>query len=124
MPKRQISLKKNRKNKKSYKLRGGEGAAEHALMVYGSGDNQHAVAGSNVIAMNNPFAMTTQSGGNEVPNTVVPTTVSIGGGKKRRRNGGNLLQAVIAPVVLLGLNQTIGKTLSNKKKSYTKKYRK
>jgi hypothetical protein len=166
MPKRQASQKRNRKNKKSYKLKGGDGAAEYALKVYGSGDQQHAVSGTNVIAMNPtaaqgmPVMPVSQSGGDlpalspvevvvvpmggiaqkggegEVPveeTKLVPVVAevpveqptTVGGGKKRRRKGGNLLQAVLTPAILLGLNETVGKTLSNRrnKKSYTKKYR-
>ena len=172
MPKKQASQKRYRKNKRSYKLKGGDGAAEYALKVYGSGDQQHAVAGSNVIAMNANAAQgmhvmpVTQTGGDlpalspagvlVIPSAELAKTVGggdgevntkmvsmvaevpayspvsslhgspvVGGGKKRRRRGGNLLQAVLTPAVLLGLNETIGKTLSNKRnrKSYTKKYR-
>ena len=54
-------------------IKGGSGAAEYAISVYGNTDAQQAVAGSNVIQMQNPEAQ------------VVPVT----GGNNNRNNNNN-----------------------------------
>jgi hypothetical protein len=66
---------------------GGSGAAEYAIGVYGNSDAQHAVAGSNVIAMSNP---------NSAP-IVAPVT----GGN---RGGRGMLTDMAVPALLLLAN--------------------
>ena len=56
-------------------IKGGSGAAEYAISVYGNTDAQQAVAGSNVIQMQNPEAQ------------VVP--VVTGGNNNRNNNNNN-----------------------------------
>ena len=55
-------------------IKGGSGAADYAISVFGNTDAQHAVAGSNVIQMQNPEA------------TAVPVVT---GGNNNRNNNNN-----------------------------------
>lgn len=45
-------------------IKGGSGAADYAIGVFGNTDAQHAVAGSNVIQTQNPEAAVPVTGGN------------------------------------------------------------
>lgn len=88
-----------RKNCK--KTKGGAGAAEHAINVYGGPGQQHAIsAENNVIAM--------RGGADE--------------DELKKVEGGNLVQQIAVPAVLLIANQTYKPRRSYGKKS--RKYRK
>ena len=83
------------------------GAADYAIGVFGNTDAQHAVAGSNVIQMQNPEA------------TAVP--VVTGGNNNRNNNNNNnqiggqgILTDVAVPALLLYANNTF------KRKSFKK----
>ena len=94
--------------------RGGAGAADYAISVYGNTDAQSA--GSNgAIAVNmNPHV---QMGGSRQPLTpleysggsLVPLNPSQIGGKRRKRRGGNVLSDIAVPAALLYVNQIVGK---------------
>ena len=111
MPKKSQTLKK---------MKGGLGAAEHAIQVYGPSHAQHAVSGSNVIAMN-------EVKGGKL-NVLMPAVV---GGAK---NGGNILTDIAVPASLMVVNQVYKKKggkkqLKSKKnqrsvKNRTRSYRK
>jgi hypothetical protein len=75
---------------------GGSGAAEYAIGVYGGIDSQHPVAGSNVIAMNNPTLQVTD----------------VVGGKK---GGHGILTDVAVPALLLYANTTFKRNRSANK---------
>ena len=88
-------------------IKGGSGAADYAIGVFGNTDAQHAVAGSNVIQMQNPEA------------TAVP--VVTGGNNNRNNNNNNnqiggqgILTDVAVPALLLYANNTF------KRKSFKK----
>lgn len=90
------------------KIMGGDGSAEYGVKVFGAANDQHAVPGSNVIAM------------------------KVGGkGKKSRKNrknkGGNILGDIAIPVTLLYANHAYSSKKSNKsfrnKKSFKNKRR-
>lgn len=87
------------------KLTGGNGAAEHGVNVFGGPGQQHAVEGSNVIAMK----------------------IVGGKGKKTRKNkGGNVLSEIALPVTLLYANHAYSAKKSNKsfkKKSFKNRRR-
>ena len=91
-------------------IKGGSGAADYAISVFGNTDAQHAVAGSNVIQMQNPEA------------TAVPVVT---GGNNNRNNNNNqnnnnqiggqgILTDVAVPALLLYANNTL------KRKSFKK----
>ena len=80
---------------------GGSGAADYAISVFGNTDAQHAVAGSNVIQMQNP-------------NAVVPVAPMVTGGA-RQRGGQGILTDVAVPALLLYANNTFKRRKSNKK---------
>lgn len=84
------------------KMMGGVGTATHGEAVYGSAGQQHAVAGTNVIAMNAPLK---------------------GGKKTKRNNGGNVLSDIALPVSLIYANQTFSNKKSRKNK-YSNKNKK
>jgi hypothetical protein len=82
-------------------ITGGSGAADYALAVYGAGDAQHAAAGSNVIAMNNP---------NATPLAAVPVT----GGN---RGGRGMLTNMAVPALLLYANTKFKRSAKKMRKS-------
>jgi hypothetical protein len=96
------------------KITGGDGVAEYGVKVFGGPGEQHAVEGSNVIAMN---------------------VVKGGKGKKTRKNkGGSVLSDIAVPMTLLYANHAYSakkskksfkpkKSLKNRRSSY-RKYRK
>lgn len=94
-----MSSKRNYK-KKSLK-KGGAGAAEHAIAVYGNGNEQHAVSDvSNVIA--------TKNGGGENKVEVV---------------GGNILTDIAVPAILITSREILkNRTRKSSKKSKGKRY--
>lgn len=79
-------------------ITGGAGAADYAIGVYGNGDAQHAVAGSNVIAMNNPDA------------AAAPAAVTGG-----NRGGRGMLTDMAVPALLLYANNKFKRGRSAKK---------
>jgi hypothetical protein len=80
-------------------MTGGSGAADYAISVYGNGDAQQAVAGSNVIAMNNPNAV-----------VVAPVT----GGN---RGGRGMLTDMAVPALLLYANNKFKRTAKRMRKT-------
>ena len=106
MPRHSRTIK--RRNK------GGDGASEYGTQVYGAAGSQHAVPGSNVIAMN-PIV------GGKLPNL---SPAPFMGGKKNK-NGGNVLSDIALPVTLIYANQAFGrKGTNNYNKKFSKKNRK
>ena len=78
-----------------YDKKGGSGAGDYAVAVYGNSDAQHAQTGSNVIAAN------------------------------QVRTGGNVLNDIAVPAVLLYANYKYGKKKQNVRfKTFRKKGRK
>jgi len=77
--------------------KGGAGAAEYAIKVYGAGEQQHAGSQGNLIAAN---------------------SVSGGSRKRRGKKGGNALSTVAVPALLIAANHLYkrNKTLKNYKK--------
>jgi len=82
-------------------ITGGSGAADYALAVYGAGDAQHAVPGSNVIAMSNP---------NAAPAAAAPVT----GGN---RGGRGMLTNMAVPALLLYANTKFKRSAKKMRKS-------
>jgi hypothetical protein len=80
-------------------ITGGSGAADYALAVYGAGDAQQAVPGSNVIAMNNPNA--------------APVAAVTGG----NRGGRGMLTNMAVPALLLYANRKFKRTAKKMRKS-------
>jgi hypothetical protein len=78
-------------------MTGGAGAADYAISVYGNTDAQHAVPGSNVIAMNNPDA---------------PVVAPVTGGN---RGGRGMLTDMAVPALLLYANNKFKRGRSAKK---------
>ena len=70
--KRAVKGSMRMKRRGSKVMRGGETTGEWGTAVYGGSNDQHAVPGSNVIQMNNPYA----------------TVVGQAGGDKRNMRGG------------------------------------
>ena len=93
MPVKRTSKNRKSPNSKSQKrMRGGVGAADHAISVFGGPGAQHAVAGSNVIAMKDVDAV-----------VLAPKTT--GGKKGRKQRGGKpMLNADGTP--MLDMNGT------------------
>jgi len=105
------SAKYGGKRRKSMKkmMKGGNGAAEHAIATYGGMGQQAAQAGTNVIA--------TQAGGNVIAANatqqvggdfnVAPANIAQKGGKKRglKQKGGLGFGDLAVPAVLLVANQ-------------------
>ena len=110
--------KSNRRSLHRRSMKGGVGAADHAIATFGGIGQQTAVAGSNVIAMN--------SGVQVAPVDATPMK-----GGNRAKKGGDLT-AVTVPALLLYANHAYkpkSKTVSNKhrvsvKNITGKKYRK
>ena len=114
MPSKRIYSKKNRKA-----MKGGSGAAEYAQAVYGGPGQQHAAAGTNVIAANAQAAMSMR-GGNATPNAATITGLSpavIKGGKRGKKGGS--LTSLAVPAVLLVANQMV--TRRRRHSSYKKR---
>lgn len=113
-----------RSTKKQYK--GGD-ASTYAAAVYGSSNQQHAVSGSNVIAMN-PVTCN-QMGGGPPPmprGAIGASTGTHRGGKKQDKQGGNALTEIAVPAILITANQLYKKRSPSKtsKKYRGKRYRK
>ena len=100
-------------------IKGGSGAADYAIGVFGNTDAQHSVDGSNVIRMQNPEAA-----------AVVPVVT---GGNNNRNNNNNqnggqgILTDVAVPALLLYANNTFKRKNSKKfrksmRKSKSKRY--
>jgi len=94
-------------------MKGGAGAAEYGTQVYGAAGSQHAVAGSNVIAMNQI------KGGKLADLSPAP----IMGGKKNK-NGGNVLSDIALPATLIYANQAFGRKGQSMSKKYHRKFSK
>jgi hypothetical protein len=93
-----MSSKRNYKRKSLKK--GGAGAANHAIAVYGDMGQQHAVSNSNVIA--------TKVGGAE---------------KETEVSGGNILTDIAVPAILITSRELYkGRTRKSNKKSKGKRY--
>ena len=86
---------------------GGAGAADYAIGVFGNTDAQHAVAGSNVIQMQNPNAV----------NPVIT-------GGTHKKGGHGILTDVAVPALLLYANNTFKRRKSYKKHRKTIRKRK
>ena len=63
--KRAVKGSMRMKRRGSKVMRGGETTGEWGSAVYGGSNAQHAVPGSNVIQMNNPYAVVGQAGGDK-----------------------------------------------------------
>jgi hypothetical protein len=128
MPKKSRSMKK---------MKGGVGAADHAIQVFGDAGAQHAAPGGNVIAMNEVKGGSKMvslmpavvgggknKGGNVLTDIAVPATLLVANQSienKEKTEGGNILSDIALPATLVFANQTFGKKESvNKSKSYKK----
>jgi len=100
-------MQEKRRNQ-SRKQRGGAGAADYAISVYGNTDSQAANPGAgNVIAAHIPAqAPIVQTGGSGI-NVLSPAVIA--GGAKRKRRGGNVLNDIAVPAVLLYANHAFSK---------------
>jgi len=125
MPKQ--SQKRSSKNQRRPRHRGGAGAAEHAISVYGNTDAQ--TAGPNgAIAVNIPHNVQT---GGSTSSPLVPASYTTGGSLAplapsqaggNRKSGGNVFNNLAVPAALLYANQMMGKRRRTfKQKSYRKK---
>ena len=95
-----MSSKRNYK-KKSLK-KGGAGAADHAIAVYGNGNEQHAVS--------------------DVSNFIAAKVV-VGGENKDEITGGNILTDIAVPAILITSRELLkNRTRKSSKKSKGKRY--
>lgn len=92
-------------------MKGGDGAADHAIKVFGAAGAQHSAIGSNVIAMKEIV-------GGKLPD-LSPAPVK---GGKKNKNGGNVLSDIALPVTLIYANQTFGRKGTTVSKKYSKKF--
>jgi hypothetical protein len=100
---RNVSSKRTRKN---VRVAGGAGASQFAEYIFGGPDAQKAiVAGSNVIATNNPTGYTPDAVGGKMP--------EIKGGRKSKKGGKGMLTDIAVPALLLYANTAV-KRKSNK----------
>ncbi|NDH69058.1 MAG: hypothetical protein EBY22_14380 [Gammaproteobacteria bacterium] len=114
MPSKRSYSKNNRKPCRKGKalMKGGSGSSEYVQAVAGGIGQQHAVSGTNVMAMNAQAATAMRGGsGDAAPNAVPmvgisPATV---GGAKRGKKGGSSLTSLAVPAVLLVANQMMTK---------------
>ena len=115
------------------KTKGGAGAAEHAINVYGGPGQQHAIsAENNVIAMRggagaaehaiNVYGGPGQQHAISAENNVIAMRGGADEDELKKVEGGNLVQQIAVPAVLLIANQTYKPRRSYGKKS--RKYRK
>lgn len=102
-------------------IKGGSGAADYAIGVFGNTDAQHAVAGSNVIQMQNPEAAVPVTGGNNNRNN--NNNSSNNNSNNNNQIGGQgILTDVAVPALLLYANNTFKrKNLRKLRKSIRKR---
>jgi hypothetical protein len=123
MPSKRSYSKNNRKPCRKGKalMKGGSGSSEYVQAVAGGIGQQHAVSGTNVMAMNAQAAMSMRGGsGDAAPNAVPMVGISpatVGGGKRGKKGGS--LTSLAVPAVLLVANQMV--TRRRRHSSYKKR---